>query len=201
MARSRRWLVAGLVLAGAALPGAASAGTVDVEVTMRDNAYVHADTAVGQGQAIEFQNFGRVAHDARDGTGLGLFNSPVVSAGDSTTVGPLPGAGTYAYYCTFHPEMTGRLRVPVTVDHGQSPAGEPVTVRWAVDRAPSGMVFDVQRRRPGTTRFEPWRTGATALAARFWPAVRGPWGLRVRVRELTGDAVSGWSPTRTVRVT
>jgi 4-diphosphocytidyl-2-C-methyl-D-erythritol kinase len=45
------------------------------------------------------------------------------------------------------------------------------------------MVFDVQRRRPGTDRFQPWRTGASALAARFWPAARGSWGLRVRVRE------------------
>jgi plastocyanin len=201
MARPRRWLIAGLVLAGATLPGSAQAGTADVEVTMRDNAYVHADTVVGQGRTIEFQNFGRVAHDARDGSGLGLFNSPVVSAGDSATVGPLPGAGTYAYYCTFHPEMTGGLQVPVTVDHRRSPAGAAVTVRWALDRAPSGMVFDVQRRRPGTTRFELWRTGATALAARFWPVAHGSWGLRVRVRELEGGTTSGWSPTRTVRVT
>jgi plastocyanin len=197
---TRRWLIAALVLAAAALPAPAGAGTAQVEVTMRDNAYIASDTGVGQGRTVEFQNFGRVAHDARDGTGLDLFATPVLRSAESTTVGPLPGAGTYRNYRTLHTEMTGRLRVPVTVDHRQVITGSPVTVRWAVARAPSGMGFDVQRRRPGAERFLPWRTGATARAARFWPATSGSWALRARVRDAERGAASAWSSTRTVRV-
>jgi hypothetical protein len=97
--------------------------------------------------------------------------------------------------------MVGRIRVPVRASLAQSPAGSPVTVRWAAARAPTGLVFDVQRRRPGTQRFVDWRTGVTAAAARFWPSVRGPWMIRARVRQQAGDGSSDWSPARAIRVT
>ena len=200
----RRWLLAaGAVLAGPALLGSvpAGAGSPAGDISMVDNRFAPVDAVVAQGQSVEFTNFGRVLHDARDGTGLDLFTTGYLEPPETATIGPLPGAGVYRYYCTFHPEMVGRVRVPVRASHTRVPAGSPVTVRWAASRASTGLVFDVQRRRPGTDRFVDWRTGVTAGSARFWPSVRGLWAIRARVRQQPGDASSDWSPPRAIRVT
>lgn len=199
----RRWLlVAGTLLAGGALLGSspAGAGNPAGDIMMLDNRFAPAVAVVAQGQSVEFTNFGQVTHDARDGTGLDLFTTDFIAPPETGTIGPLPGAGDYRYYCTFHPEMVGRVRVPVRANRTQSPAGSPVTIRWAAARAPTGLVFDVQRRRPGTDRFVAWRAGATAASARFWPSVRGLWAIRARVRQQAGDSSSDWSPARTIRV-
>lgn len=179
----------------------AGAAPADGEVTMLDNRYSPSSLTVAQGQRIEFQNFGMVAHDARDGSGLEAFATDVLGSPESETVGPLPGAGTYRYYCSFHPEMAGRLRVPVRVSRAQSPSGAAVTVRWSPRRARSGLVFDVQRRRPGIDPFVPWRTGVTEGAMTVHPTVRGLWRIRARVRLTSGDESSAWSPVRTLRIT
>jgi hypothetical protein len=168
---------------------------------MVDNRFAPAVAVVAQGQSVEFTNFGQVLHDARDGTGLDLFTTGYVEPPETATIGPLPGAGVYRYYCTFHPEMVGRVRVPVRASRTEVPAGSPVTVRWAASRASTGLVFDVQRRRPGSDRYVDWRSGVTAGSARFWPSVRGRWAVRARVRERAGDASSDWSPPRPLRVT
>ena len=201
---ARRLLLAATTVAlSATLLGAApaSAGQPTVGVQMVDDHYLPSTADVAQGQQIEFTNFGQVVHDARDRTGLDLMDTGYLSSPDSATVGPLPGAGGYRYYCTFHPEMVGRLRVPVRADRAQVPARSPVTIRWAADRSPAGLVFDVQRRRPGTTRFVDWRVDAEASATRWWPSVRGTWAIRARVRGAGGTDASDWSPVRTVRVT
>jgi plastocyanin len=201
---ARRLLVALVALVvGATLLGAApaSAGQPAVGVQMVDNHYLPSTAAVGQGQPVRFTNFGQVVHDARDRSGLEAFDTGYVSSPDSAIVGPLPGAGEYRYYCTFHPEMVGRLRVPVTTNRSQVPARTAVTVRWAATRAPAGLVFDVQRRRPGTSRFVDWRVDAEAAATRWWPATAGTWAIRARVSTSDGTDASAWSPVRTVRVT
>ena len=200
----RRWLfAAGTVLAGGALLGSAPAGAGDPagDILMFDNRFAPAVAVVAQGQSVEFTNFGQVGHDAQDGTGIDLFTSGLIEPPETVTIGPLPGAGVYRYYCTFHPEMVGRIRVPVRVSRTQSPAGSGVTVRWAAGRAPSGLVYDVQRRRPGTDGFVDWRVGVTAGSARFRPSVRGLWTIRARVRQQAGEGSSDWSPARAIRVT
>ncbi len=199
----RRLSAVAAVLLGAALvvPSPVGAGTAARAVTMRDNLFSPVATRVAQGQSVDFTNFGRVVHDARDGTGLDLFGTEILGPPETATVGPLPGAGDYRYYCTFHPEMVGRLRVPVTVNRVRSPVNARVFVRWAAARGSDGLVFDVQRRRPGTRRFVHWRVGASAAAATFRPSVRGLWTVRARVRQADGGASSGWSPVRAIRVT
>ena len=145
---------------------------------MVDNRFAPAVAVVAQGQSVEFTNFGQVLHDARDGTGLDLFTTGYIEPPETATIGPLPGAGVYRYYCTFHPEMVGRVRVPVRASRTEVPAGSPVTVRWAASRASTGLVFDVQRRRPGSDRFVDWRTrghrGLGAVLALGAGAVGGP---------------------------
>lgn len=203
MSARRRLPLALTVFVGATLLGTAGAdaGSSTVDVLMLDNRFDPPVVVVAQGQGVEFTNFGQVAHDAIDDTGLDLFSTGTVTPSDAVSVGPLPGAGGYAYSCTFHPGMAGRLDVPVRVSRLQTPAGQQVTVRWAAHRAPTGLVFDVQRRRPGADRFVDWRSGVSAAATNWRPAVRGLWAIRARVRDPVGGAFSDWSPVRLIRVT
>ena len=170
-------------------------------VQMRDNRFTPSTAAVAQGDTVTWTNFGQVVHDAVDDTGLDLFATEIVAPPDSATIDPLPGAGRYAYYCTFHPEMTGRLDVPVTLSRSTVRRGGEVTVRWAATRSQGELVFDVQRRRPGTTRFQPWRTSTLAPATRWWPDVTGNWTIRARVRNTDTVESSAWSAPVTLRVT
>jgi len=189
------------LLIGATLLTAVPAGAGEArDVTMLDNRYRPNVLTVAQGQQVELTNFGQEDHDAVDATGLDLFDTGLLSPPDSAVIGPLPGAGIYRYVCTFHPEMTGRFDVPVRVSDREVPARSRVTVRWAAARAPSGLVFDVQRRRPRADRFEPWRTGVTAAATTWRPTATGRWVLRARVRSPESGATSAWSPLRAVRV-
>jgi plastocyanin len=199
---SRRAVAALVVLLGATqlAPGPAHAGADSADVTMNDNWYDPVATVVRQGELVEFTNFGQVAHDAKDDTGLGLFDTGLLTAPDTAIVGPLPGAGRYTYVCTFHPGMAGALAVPVRLSHTHRSVGAVVTVRWAAARAPEGLVFDVQRRRPGSARFVTWRSGVTGAATNWRPAIRGRWLIRARVRAAVGDGASDWSVARTLQV-
>jgi plastocyanin len=196
-------VVAGLTAAGliGSTPVGAGSGADALEVRMSDNRFGPVTAVVAQGQAVVFTNFGRVVHDARDGTGLDLFATELLAPPESESIGPLPGAGAYRYYCTFHPEMVGGLRVPLRASHSQAVAGARVTIRWAAVRPSAGLVFDVQRRRPGADRFVDWRVGAVAAAAAFRPSEPGLWTIRARVRQAAGAATSGWSPVRAIRIT
>jgi len=201
--RSRHLVAVVAVLTAAVLvgPTPVRAGSGVLDVRMSDNRFGPVTAVVAQGRSVEFTNFGRVVHDARDGTGLDLFATELLAPPESESIGPLPGAGAYRYYCTFHPEMVGGLRVPLRASHTQAAAGARVTVRWAAERAPAGLVFDVQRRRPGADHFVEWRVDAIAAAAVFRPSARGLWTVRARVREAGGVASSGWSPVRAIRIT
>jgi plastocyanin len=199
VARRPLLALAPLVLGLAAL-GATPAAAAPQSVQMRDNRYTPSVAQVGLGQRVSFTNFGQVVHDAVDDTGLGLFRTDVVEPPESATIDPLPGAGRFAYVCTFHPEMVGRLDVPVTTTRSTSPAGAAVTIRWAPDRAQGDLAFDVQRRRPGTARFEPWRAATLAAATRWWPVATGTWAIRARVRNIETGESSAWSAATAVRV-
>jgi plastocyanin len=195
----RQLVVAGLaILVSSALTAGVAQGAESVQ--MRDNRYLPAISPVPQGQGVTFTNFGLVVHDAVDETGLDLFATDIATTLETVSIDPLPGAGSYTYVCTFHPEMTGRFDVPVAVSRGTVREGGQVTVRWAMRRAQGDLVFDVQRRRPGASRFQPWRTSVLTTSTRWWPNARGIWAIRARVRNIETGEHSRWSVPRNLRV-
>ena len=99
--------------------------------------------------------------------------------------------------------MTGRLRVPILATPGTARLGTTFAIRWAAPSAalPTGRVFDVQRRRPGTTTYAAWRSGVTSKAANLTPTRRGTYAFRARVRRPLNGATSLWSAPATIRVT
>lgn len=105
---------------------AASAGSVQ----MVDFAFSPTQTTVTAGGSVAFVNAGVAAHTAtaRDGS----FDSGVVQSGGSYRA-KFPTPGTFLFYCTIHPQMTGTVRV-VGADGAAPPpaaaqgaAGPPLT--------------------------------------------------------------------------
>lgn len=83
---------------------AATAGSVQ----MVDFAFSPTQTTVTAGGSVAFVNAGVAAHTstARDGS----FDSGVVQTGGSYRA-KFPTPGTFLFYCTIHPQMTGTVRV------------------------------------------------------------------------------------------
>ena len=199
----RRWcLAAGAVLAGPALLGSVPAGAGDPtgDITMVDNRFAPVVAVVAQGQSVEFTNFGQVLHDARDGTGLDLFTTGYVEPPESATIGPLPGAGVYRYYCTFHPEMVGRVRVPVRASHSQRPGGlaghRPMGGEPGIDRAGVRRPTPPPRHRPLRRLAHRGHRGLGAvLALGAWavgdPRSRPPAAGRCVLRLVTAEVHPG----------
>ncbi len=108
-------------------------------------------------------------------------------------------AGGYPYHCAVHPDMTGRVRVPLNA-HGSSANGW--RVRWSsLASTPANRSFDVQLRRPGSTSWAAFRTDTKTRTAFFDPAKTGQYAFRARTDNRANGKESGWSPVRALAIT
>jgi plastocyanin len=205
-----RRLVATGVSAAAALSYAgllettpAAAAFVDFYLVVDDVGFVPTPAQLQQGQGVQFANHSTHTHSARDTSGTGLFNTGPILPQGQAVIPALPGAGIYPYRCEQHTNVTGRLRVPILATPSTAGLGSSFTIRWASPSAtlPSGRVFDVQRKRPGSNTFSAWRTGVTSKAASVTPTRRGSFAFRARVRRVSNGATSLWSAPATIQVT
>jgi plastocyanin len=118
--------VAGLLLASAALllagcggggdtgsssstSATAASGAAAQSVTIADYTYKPETITVPTGTTVEFQNEDSTAHTATS-TESGSFESGSIQPGKSGSI-TLKKAGTFAYYCAFHPFMKGTIVV------------------------------------------------------------------------------------------
>jgi plastocyanin len=102
-------------------------------------------------------------------------------------------AGTFAYHCSIHPEMRGKVSVPPTAS-GSAAKGYRLT--WTTVKGAGGITYDVQTKL-GSGKWVSLKAGTTGTHAKFNPAKPGTY--QVRARTSKGGARSGWSPA--VRVT
>jgi plastocyanin len=189
----------------------ASAGSLtvgDFYILVKDYAFLHSGSGaakVARGRAVRF-NFSSTGnthnHSATGSPQLSLFDTGFRAPGTSRRVDRFVAAGTYTYVCAEvgHPAMTGTIQVPLTVKPKQGPLGDSFKIIWASDTL-SKFVFDVQRKRPGDASFQPWKTGVTKRSATFTPNATGTYRFRARLRRVSNGATSGWSVTKTLKVT
>ena len=74
-----------------------------------DFAYAPPDLTVAGGTTVKFSNEDSTAHTATSKQ-AGVFDSGTIKPGKSGEI-TLDKAGTYAYYCVFHPFMKGTITV------------------------------------------------------------------------------------------
>ena len=109
-------------LAGSALLAAVGAvSAADRTVTMVDLAFEPSTVEIVAGDTVTWMNEGAAPHDA---TGDG-WATPLLMTGESASV-TFDAAGTYAYICSIHPEMTGQV-VVTAASGGRGGGGGGVT--------------------------------------------------------------------------
>ena len=139
-------------------PAAVAAATENV--TISDFQFTPAQITVQQGDTVTWTNEGPTAHSATSSDGS--FDTGIFSAGGSRSQ-TFDEAGTFAYICTPHPNMTGTVVVEASSSGGGSGGGPTPT--------------------PGQAPPTPARrTAARPRAARRAPARDCPPPARTRLR-------------------
>jgi len=85
----------------------APAGAATIEVTVADLVFSPAEASAAVGDTIRFVNRDFVDHTATAVNGG--FDLDLPAGGDASTI--VGNAGTFDYFCRFHPDMTGRIIV------------------------------------------------------------------------------------------
>ena len=88
---------------------AAPKGSTTHAVTIKDYTFKPAAITVPVGTTVDFKNEDSTAHTATS-TESGAFESGAIQPGKSGSI-TLKKAGTFTYYCAFHPFMKGTIVV------------------------------------------------------------------------------------------
>ena len=119
----RTTIAAAAALAGAALLALAllaGANAATVPVTVSNLAFSPATVNAAVGDTVTWTNQDAVQHTVSANNNT-TFNGNLAGAG-STFSFTFTAAGTYAYHCNVHPEMTGSVVVAAAPGTGASPA-------------------------------------------------------------------------------
>ena len=93
----------------AAAPGSSGSGQSSKAVTIKDYTFKPATITVPIGTTVDFTNHDSNAHTATSKES-GVFDTEAIQPGKSGSV-TLETAGTFTYYCVFHPFMKGTIVV------------------------------------------------------------------------------------------
>jgi hypothetical protein len=185
------------------LPGTINDGFVlalapgsPVRVAVLDTGFRPAavSVALGGGARWNFDN-ATFDHTVTDPTGLDLFDSS--SRPPRSTFGVrFVAAGSYPVLDRITRDV-GAVLVPVQAVPGSGSTTTSFAVVWAIRSPAPDAEFDVWLSRPGQP-YEPWRSGTSALHARFTPDTgTGEYRFRARVR-IPGEGATAWSPPGTI---
>ena len=87
----------------------AAAGSTAHAVTIKEYTFKPGTITVPVGTTVDFSNEDTTAHTATS-TESGVFESGAIQPGKSGSI-TLKKAGTFTYYCAFHPFMKGTIVV------------------------------------------------------------------------------------------
>ena len=183
-------LAAGAVAAALLVP----AGTADARaasVTVANMAFSPGTVTTTLGGSVTWTFQDSVAHTTTSDQG---FWDSGTKAGGATYARTFTSAGTFAYHCSIHTMMRGKVRVPLTAS-GRASGGYQLT--WATVKGSGGITYDVQTRL-GKGAWVSLKAATTGTHAKFNPAKAGKY--QVRARTAKGGSRSGWSPTVTVTI-
>ena len=163
---------------------------VGASVTVANMAFSPAVVTVGLGGTVTWSFQDSVSHTTTSDQG---FWDSGARPGGATYAHAFTSSGTFAYHCSIHSMMHGKVRVPVSTT-GSPSAGW--RLRWSTRKGSGRTTFVVQTRL-GKGRWKPLVSGARAHK-RFDPSTAGRYSVRARTQR--GGHRSGWSPTVTVTI-
>jgi hypothetical protein len=155
--------------------------------------------STGLGKPALWALAGPSADSLFDNTGMSLFASALLHPTSYWTF-TFPGAGTYTVAHSSSSDSQ-TVKVPTLAVPKTGMATTTFTITWATAPPPTGIVFDVQIKRPGSTQFVAWKPGVVTLAGTFVPdAGTGTYQFRARVRSPGLAAQSGYSAPVSIKV-
>jgi plastocyanin len=105
-----RQLVAALALTAALLGGAPAQAAEVVEIDIDGFAFMTPDLKIAAGTQVNWVNKDEEPHTVVSVGAEHLFKSPALDTGDSFSF-VFDTPGTYQYFCSVHPHMTGTITV------------------------------------------------------------------------------------------
>lgn len=145
---------------------------------------------------VLWDNGGSFGHTAISNGGADFIDTGTIASGE-TGVAYLYGSGTFPYHCSIHENMKGKIRVRMRASPRAFVEGGSSTITYG-SLFTKGIRWDVQRRRNGNA-WTTIRSGTLNSSLTFSPSRPGRYDFRARTHDLSGH-VSGWSPSRTVKV-
>jgi plastocyanin len=196
VARGATCVVVAALAVGAFTPVQARSALVWVD----DMGFSPRTVTVTQGSVVEWVFAGASTQTVSGATGLRLFASGPQDHGGSFAF-RFVAAGNYLY----NDETTlstGKVRVPIRVHPRTRPIGATFTVTWASAPPPPDYDYEVEVRWPGSAAFSDWQLHTDQTSDTYEPQLgRGDYQFRARIRRISSEKTSGWSPVRTVTVT
>jgi outer membrane protein assembly factor BamB/plastocyanin len=158
-----------------------------------------AGSPVGTSQQWVFPSSNAQSHSVTDASGFNLFDSGLQPPG-STFSYTLQAAGSYSVQDTAT-SHSGTVDALVKVTAAAYPATS-FKIAWAAHAPPSGDVFDVQVKKPGSTSYGLWQNGTTLLSAVYKAkrSAEGTYSFRGRLRDPASGLASGWSTATSVTI-
>ena len=151
------------------------------------------------GKQVEFDFIGPSTHSVIDSNGLGLINSGPVAPGGTYLV-KLPGPGNYDYKDGYS-SATGTVKVPMDVSPPSGSISTQFTVTWALGPPPTGFVYDIQIKGPGSTKYVHWKWATTAPSAIYVPTGgRGTYFFQGRLTRTRTGKHTSWCTPLSIRV-
>lgn len=187
-----------LACAMVVLGGPPAVADVGISIVSVSAGFSPAITVGPIGTTFTWTNDDAIDHTSTQSSSLSLWNSGRLDPGEDFSK-KVNFAGTYPYHCAIHSTMTGKVRVPVDASPATGSVDSVFTITIAAVSAPSGFVYDVQRKK-GSGDWTAFRTGITSRAVRFDPTSTGRYAFRTRLRATSNGARSGWSPSDKVTV-
>ena len=194
MRRAALSVLACLFLAVSAVP----AGAVTKTIAVVDFAFNPKGVSVAQGTTVNWQNTGTRTHTATQDAAF--FNTGNIAPGTTSAGKVLTAAGGYPYHCAIHPSMVGSVKVPVKVAPTTGTTATVFTITVASVAAPSGFVYDVQKRVGSTGTWAAYMTGVTTASVTFTATATGTYSFRSTLRKVSTGAKTKPSPAKSVTV-
>jgi plastocyanin len=169
-------------------PSAARAVTVKVE----NMAFTPSSVTVQLDETVIWSFLDAVTHNSTSLQGFWV-SGPHTEGG--TYARDFTSAGSFGYLCTLHPEMRGTVKVRMKAVQSRTSGW---AVRWATEAGTDVIDYDVQLKKPGSTKWTAYRTDTRNKGAAFNPAQDGTYSFRARTAR-NGKA-SGWSPVKRVQI-
>ena len=186
--------ISGMVALCLSVPAEAATKTVKV-VDNGDFAYNPvAVSLLARGDSVVWDDDSSAPHTATSNAPFSLFDKSIPDSGVSTAQ-VFVAAGVYPYFCKFHSEMKGSVKVPIAL----TKSGTTVTITVAKSATPSGFEYVVQKKGPGDTAFKPFKTIKTATTT-FVGATGSTYSFRSKMKRVGSTASSLFSAAKAITV-